>query len=93
MTMENCKICQHLIVYSSIKSKSIQHAGTASINTQPPNHETTEITNKNRSIKQWEAQFKKKNGREPTEEDKYESLPSQELNYCIDIFRFHIKSV
>lgn len=55
MTIENCKICQHLIVYSSLKSKGIQHAGTASINTQPPNHETTEITNKNRSplIKQF----------------------------------------
>lgn len=55
MTMENCKICQHLIVYNSLKSKGIQHAGTASINTQSPNHETTEIANKNRSplIKQF----------------------------------------
>lgn len=43
-----------------------------------------------KEIKQWEAQFKKKNGREPSEEDKYECLPSQGLNHCIDIFWFHI---
>lgn len=45
-----------------------------------------EKTGLEKEIKQWEAQFKKKNGREPTEEDKYESLPSQGLNHCINIF-------
>lgn len=35
-----------------------------------------EKTGLEKEIKQWEAQFKKKNGREATEEDKYESLPS-----------------
>lgn len=49
-----------------------------------------EKTGLEKEIKQWEAQFKKKNGREPTEEDKYESLPSQHLNHCIHIFWFHI---
>lgn len=52
-----------------------------------------EKTGLEKEIKQWEAQFKKKNGREPTEEDKYERLQSQGLNHYIHVFWLHLKSV
>lgn len=52
-----------------------------------------EKTGLEKEIKQWEAQFNKKNGREPTEEDKYEHLQSQGLNHYIHIFWLHLKSV
>lgn len=50
-----------------------------------------EKTGLEKEIKQWEAQFKKKNGREPTEEDKYERLQSQHsciltpFKVCLDM--------
>lgn len=52
-----------------------------------------EKTGLEKEIKQWEAQFKKKNGREPTEEDKYERLQSQGLNHYFHVFWLHLKSV
>lgn len=48
-----------------------------------------EKTGLEKEIKQWEAQFKKKNGREPTEEDKYERLQSQGFNHYFHVFWLH----
>lgn len=41
---------------------------------------TQEKAGLDKDVKQWETQFKKKNGREPTAEDKYISLVKNSSN-------------